>query len=151
MPGEEGSTATAEIAIRPEPAELIRGSGWLHDNGLRHGVPAEQIQRLELCLHEALANVINHGGEQAAAAPVVLRFAVALAPPAGTASLTLLDGGPPFDPDHHSVKPLPTRLEAAEPGGLGLRMIRAFSDALRYRRVGATNELEITVTWVAEA
>ncbi len=143
--------SVAEIAIRAEPAALARSSGWLQESGLQHGVPADQIQRLDLCLHEALANVIDHGGRQAAAAPILLRFGVAHAPPAGAASLTVVDGGPPFDPERLSPKPLPASLEAAEPGGLGLRMIRSFSDALHYRRVGATNELRITVRWVAEA
>ena len=41
----------------------------------------------------------------------------------------------------------PLSLEEATPGGLGLLMMRKFSDDLTYERSGGRNHLSIIVRW----
>src|SRR6478672_11787803 len=115
----------------------------------REGVPPEQVVRLDHCLDEALANVISHGGPDAMSATVVLQLAVHRGRGICTAELLIVDHGLPFDPSLLPGAPMPRPASLAEAsiGGLGLAMIRSFSDDLRYRRSDDCNHLTIGVSW----
>lgn len=145
--------AHAELTIRADLTEARRASAWLESTALAEGVPAAQIARLDQCLDEALANVISHGGPGALAAPVLLRFGVERAVGVCTAELLVADAGFAFDPCTQSAAPRPkaASLADANAGGLGLLMIRSFSDDLRYRRSDERNHLTICVTWAEGA
>jgi len=105
--------------------------------------------RLDHCLDEALANVIRHGGPAALSSPVHLQFGVRRGAGACTAELSVSDGGVPFDPStREDFAPHSTSLADAVPGGLGLRLIRNFSDDLSYRHSQGRNHLTIRVGWV---
>ena len=54
--------------------------------------------------------------------------------------------GVAFDPST-PPEPRPASLAEAKPGGLGLLMIRNFSDDVSYRRSEGRNHLTITVSW----
>ncbi len=110
-------------------------------------VPADQIFRLDLCLNEALANVISHGGESAAAIPVLLWLGVKSDHGDAEATLTIADAGVPFNPLTATGKVQPHSLAEAEPGGLGLTMISSFSDEIGYRFHQGKNHLTLTVRW----
>ena len=58
------------------------------------------------------------------------------------------DSGPDFDPTVAPLGSRPLTLEEAEPGGLGLLMMRELSDALTYRHDSGQNELTFSVHWV---
>ncbi len=110
-------------------------------------MPAPQILRLDLCLNEVLANVIAHGGHQALACPVWLRLEVSGDAKTRQASVTVRDSGAPFDATAAPLGPRPLTLDDAEPGGLGLLMMRKLSDALSYRHDNGRNELTFSVRW----
>lgn len=122
---------------------------WLESAALGEGVPGDQILRLDHCLDEALANVISHGGPVALTSLVLLRLVVRRGRGISTADLLIVDEGLEFDASVLPSGPLPrpTSLAEANPGGLGLAMMRAFSDDLSYRRVDGRNHLTISVTW----
>jgi anti-sigma regulatory factor (Ser/Thr protein kinase) len=137
------------LSIRPDPGEIRRSSGWLTSSCLDRGVPREQIGRLELCLNEVLANLIDHGRVERLAAPVDLALNVNEIDGKGTATLTILDACLPFDPLLHQIGATPRSLQEAEPGGLGLLLLKSFSDDLSYRRLDDRNELKMSVFWPA--
>ena len=141
----------AELAIRAVADDVRPASEWLAQTCETHGVPDTQILRLDLCLNEALANVIAHGGEQALANPVRLRLDVTRGGPAHQAVVTVYDSGPPFDTTSVQPGALPLTLDDAEPGGLGLLMIRNLSDSLSYWYDNGHNELSFGVRWADEA
>jgi anti-sigma regulatory factor (Ser/Thr protein kinase) len=119
---------------------------------LERSVPAEQIRRLDLCLNEALANIITHGGPAARSSPVQLVFRVRHHADINEVALTVSDSGAAFDPLTHQSSPRPQTLAEAEPGGLGLIMMRNFSDALSYHYSEGRNQLTFIVRWTkAEA
>lgn len=136
----------AELTIRAEAGEVRRASLWLESTGKAFDLPAEQVARLELCLNEALANVIAHGGPGALVAPVQLQLTLDLG--AARAVLQLIDGGIAFDPLTHQSAPRAQSLDDIEPGGLGLIMMRESVDEIAYRREGGCNHLAFTVRWV---
>jgi len=141
------SSGVDELTIGADGAEARRAAEWLDAICLRHNVPRELAERLALCLHEVLANVIIHGGSAALAAPIGLRFEVGLEPGCGKASVTVSDAGIAFDPLAVPERTLPKTLAEAPAGGLGLVMIRRCSDWLDYRREGGRNHLTFGARW----
>lgn len=135
------------LEIRAEPLELRRASAWLQERGEGLAVPADQIDRLEVCLNEVLANLLEHGGTPVASQPIRLRLE-GFTPPAGAGvRLVISDAGVPFNPLVVSDKPLPASLGEASPGGLGLRLVRAYTDGMAYRVLADRNELSIEMHW----
>ncbi len=141
--------SSTELAIRAVVDDVRPASAWLEQSCDVRGVPVPQILRLDLCLNEALANVIAHGGDQALWGPVSLRLEVSRDAQIHRASVTVRDGGSPFDATAAQLGPRPLTLDEAEPGGLGLLMLRELSDALTYRRDAEQNELTFSVHWTA--
>lgn len=137
------------LSIHPDPGEIRRSSSWLTSACLDRGVPREQIGRLDLCLNEVLANLIDHGRVERREAPVDLALNVDEMAGRGTATLTILDACLPFDPLLHQSGAKPRSLQEAEPGGLGLLLLKSFSDELSYRRLDDRNELRMSVFWPA--
>lgn len=138
-----------ELTIHADTWDARHASVWLESVALAQRVPSEQIVRLDHCLDEALANVIRHGGATALASPIQVRFGVRRSEGTCTAELSVADAGVAFDPSTYppGPTPKPASLAEAQPGGLGLLMIRRFSDDISYRRSEGRNHLTITVSW----
>ncbi|MFZ4540001.1 ATP-binding protein [Propionivibrio sp.] len=143
---ERTSQSSSDLSIRAEVNEVRRASAWLEQIGSELRVPSNQLERLDVCLNEALANLIFHGDSDDLA-PVLLRVGVRNDGGLSEASVTLIDSGPPFDPTSTTPKPRAASLDEAGPGGLGLMMIRSFSDALVYRYTNGCNEFTFSVSW----
>lgn len=136
-----------EFVIGADGADVRRAAEWLDTVCRQRNVPQAHIERLTLCLHEVLANVIAHGGTAALAAPIRLRFEVGLDQDCGKASVTVADAGMAFNPLSAPEKRLPKTLGEASPGGLGLVMVRRCSDWLDYRHEDGHNHLTFGARW----
>lgn len=140
----------AELSISAVAEEAGRASAWIETVCLEHNVPAEQIRRLDLCLNEAIANIIVHGGPAALSSPVQLLFSVHRQENSNEAALMVSDSGAAFDPLAYQPKSRPQTLSEAEPGGLGLLMMRSFTDHLDYQYSEGHNQTTFTVRWAEE-
>lgn len=139
----------AELDIQPQDAEVRHASDWLHVQAARMRIPADPAERLDLCLNEALANVFTHGGPGVMSAPVRIRLEHRDTGTGGEARIVVIDAGRPFDPSTAAIGPRPDSLDDAEPGGLGLLMIRGYADDLHYRHEAGRNHLRFAVRWGA--
>jgi len=110
-------------------------------------IPDDQIYRIDTCMSEALANVISHGGEGGLKAPVRLVLSAGFDGEEAEAVLSISDHGVAFDPIAAAIKPRAHSLDDAVPGGLGLTMIRKFSDAQHYVHADAQNHLTLSFRW----
>jgi len=126
-------------------AEMRRASEWLDAACRENSVPSRQADRLVLCLHEVLANVIAHGGKRTQ--PIALRLEVNPDPSLCEASVTVSDGGRAFDPLAVPKRARPASLDEAPTSGMGLEIIRGCSDLLRYRHEGERNHLTFGMRW----
>jgi sigma-B regulation protein RsbU (phosphoserine phosphatase) len=144
-------TASLELTPPHNAGALLRASEWLKEKTTNNSVPAEQLERLDLFLNEALANIIDHGGPSALNAPIMLRLDFTQLPGLKETTLTLTDGGMAFDPLAHAARPAPQSLDDAIPGGLGIPMIRSLADEMRYAYEGNQNHLVFTVRWITAA
>lgn len=140
---------TVTLSINACPDEFSRAAVWLEDECRLRDIPSEHQHRLDLCLDEALANVLRHGGDDAQAMPVelTLKFGEEGGECTRSMVLTISAGGVAFDPTGHVQRAPPGSLEEAEPGGLGVLMMRSNSDEMHYRREGNRNHTRFVVRW----
>ncbi len=148
------STSAAQIctlSIKADPAEFRRASLWLEEMGSEHNVPTDEITRLDLCLNESLANVLEHGGPGAGQSNIFLELKLGNSCSVCTARLTVTDAGRIFNPLDHVTRPPPENLEEALPGGLGIAMMRIHSDQFEYQLIEGRNQLAFSVNWPSGA
>lgn len=135
------------LAVHADADQVRSASVWLEQVCVEQDVPADQVIRLDLCLNEALANIIAHGGPSARVAPVLLVLAASTGGHGGQAELEISDAGRAFNPLATSPRETPGTLAEATPGGLGLTMMNAYSDQLDYDFRDGRNHLTFRVRW----
>jgi anti-sigma regulatory factor (Ser/Thr protein kinase) len=135
------------LAIAASGEEIRRALEWLTNALRQRDVPAPQVERLELALHEVLANVLVHGGSAARAEPIRICVDVRENATIGEARIKVRDAGIPFDPTG-APKHIPAKTLAEVPlGGLGLLLIRRCSDWMSYHREGGCNHFMFGARW----
>lgn len=143
------ATVGRQLAVRASADNVRFASEWLEQVCSEHDVPAEQILRLDLCLNEALGNIIVHGGPSAHKEPVHLVLEITVDGRHAQAELSVSDSGKAFNPLTAVAKHQALTLADATPGGLGLTMINGYSDRLDYDFREGRNHLTFFVQWEA--
>jgi serine/threonine-protein kinase RsbW len=124
-------------------ADLAAGQEALHAFLEAGDVGARALYRAELAFEELVTNVVRHGyGDRS---PGTSAIDVTAEVYGDEIVLTVEDGGPPFDPSQAIDAPLPTRIEDARIGGLGLRLVRMAARRIDYERVGDRNRVIIGI------
>jgi len=135
------------LAIAASGDEIRRACERLTTALRQRDVPAPQVERLELALHEVLANVLAHGGSAARAEPIRICIEVSQEATTGEAHVEVMDAGIPFDPTG-APEYIPAKtLAEVRLGGLGLPQIRRCSDWMSYRREGGRNRFTFGARW----
>lgn len=135
------------LAIAASGEEIRRACEWLTAALRQRDVPDRQVERLELALHEVLANVLAHGGSAARAEPVRICVDVGATATTGEARVTVTDAGIAFDPTGAPEHTPAKTLAEAPIGGLGLLLIRRCSDWMSYHRDGGRNHVAFGARW----
>ena len=92
---------------------------------------------MQLCLEEAVANIIMYGGADA------IVIAVELERNYGTLVARIEDNGRQFDPTR-APGPVPApSLEEANVGDLGIHLMRSFANGMDYERRDGRNRLTL--------
>jgi len=117
--------------VAEDLADVGAAIAWADGLAAEHGLSDDVRYAIQLCLEEALANLIQHGKPSAESKDL----AIAIGIDAPNASVTVGDACVPFDP----TRPRPH--ENAEIGGRGLLLMQSFARGITYRRAGARNEL----------
>ena len=130
---------TSEIALTGHMAAVGDAGDWLATWLEPREASAELVFAMRLCLEEALANIVMHGGLEPEGAIVA-----SLAEEAGGVVLRISDEGRPFDP---VTAELPHDQEI---GGNGLILIRRYASVMSYRREGGRNHLTLSFSRLAE-
>jgi serine/threonine-protein kinase RsbW len=141
------SNAFSELLIRADNSEIRAASTWLSQTCLNFSVPVGQIDRMEICLNEALANIIEHGGKAVTLNPIKIQINVTHNSISSEASVIISDSGKAFNPIEFQPKRQTLLLENTEPGGLGLKMMKEFVDRLNYAYQDNQNQLTFSVNW----
>src|ERR1700753_2619854 len=99
------------LELRTDLSELPRLSAFARMVGRDEGLDADRMFALELCLEEAVANIIVHGRLENADDE---RISVAISNEAQTLIVRIEDDGPSFDPTVVETRAVPASLEEAE-------------------------------------
>ncbi|MBF0498137.1 MAG: ATP-binding protein, partial [Deltaproteobacteria bacterium] len=95
------------------------------------------IHEVDLAIDEAATNIINYAYENTAGD---LTVSITLEEPA-TLVIALIDHGTPFNPLTIPPPDLESDIDHRPIGGLGLHLIRKFTDSVSYRREDDKNIL----------
>ena len=106
-----------------------------------HELNSESTFKIELILEETLMNALLHGFRDRAPHRVELTVQVC----STEVVLHFEDDGVSFDPLQLGDPLPPTSIDTAEPGGLGLVLVRKFARSIAYRRADGQNLLCISI------
>ena len=115
-------------------------SHWVQAYAEQTQLPQELVDRVDLCLHETVANVMLHAYEPGGPGNIP----ISLERIGEGFHVTVADNGPAFNPlEHPKVVPAPN-LEDAQIGGFGIHLVRDFADVVEYRREADRNILAMS-------
>ena len=134
----------ATLSVTGTPAGVSQAGEALRVWVDQEGLPAAARHRLLTVLDEVLSNVVRHGtGGQTGTIDVQVVSGD------GWLEARVADDAAPFNlllvPPPDTSGPL----EERTPGGLGIALVRALADEVRYERAGGRNQL--TMRWRLEA
>jgi anti-sigma regulatory factor (Ser/Thr protein kinase) len=112
-----------------------KGSAWARELAGKLGLSEDRITALDMCITELVSNVVDHSYREQ---PGEIRLQLDLGPPEA-AILTVIDDGPEFDPLSVPPPKIPTSLDDAQVGGLGIHLVRSYADACEYKRRDGRN------------
>ena len=93
-------------------------------------LPREASWQLQVALDEIVANLVNH----AAGGGRTPGFDVWFRRDGDAVEITVADDGPAFDPLARPDPDVTAPLEARQPGGLGIMLVKSLMDDVRYER-----------------
>lgn len=138
---EQGGEAGDHFDLAADLAEIPRALAWLNTVAVRDHWPARADFALQMCLEEALVNVISHGLTRAADDSDAIVLTYHRSP--DLIRVTVADRGAAFDPTAATVSALPASVETAVIGGHGIRLMRKMLDEFSYERIGEENRLTL--------
>lgn len=127
-----------QTTVSPEAA--VAASQWAQHVCQELGLSGEDSDRIELVVTELVQNVADHSGSELLDTPLELRAELERT----EFRLTLTDAGEAFDPLSRKPREQPETIEQAELGGLGIALVREFTDQCRYERLDGRNRFHAT-------
>jgi serine/threonine-protein kinase RsbW len=133
--------ATHRLRLRNDPGELERLGEWTEALSLTLGLAPDVAFAADLCLQEAVGNVIEHAFADGAPHEI----GVSAVRVGRRLIVEIEDDGRPFDPLTAPPPAPAAHLEDVRIGGLGVHLIRRFASGMRYTREGGRNRLTLTI------
>lgn len=130
-----------EVVLKNRLDELTTLSDWVNQLSGQLGMSPQYTFRLELVLVEAVTNIMENAYQDNKEhhIKVILQYQD------NTALIQLRDDGLPFNPLQSPELVLPHSLEEAEEGGLGIHLIRSYTDECQYQRTNSENILTMKI------
>ena len=120
-------------------SELTRVQPWIDALADEHGAAEDVRFAIQLCMEEALANVVLHGYRNEPGHPLVIQSSVS----ADTLFFTIEDEAPPFAPVNPGPRDAASSLDSIQPGGNGIRLLHRFAGSVDYERCSEGNRLTL--------
>ena len=128
------------IVLSSDLSEMRRVFPWIEALASQYEI-AESLQfAINLCLEEAVSNVIRHGYANQVGSFIAVRFMISSE---GNLVFTVDDDAPPFNPLEAQALPVLDEQGEIRIGGHGIRLIRGFADMLEYEPTSTGNRLHI--------
>jgi serine/threonine-protein kinase RsbW len=121
-------------------SELKTLTKHLNVFGRNIGLSELSISELNVCLDELFTNIVLYGFDDDLKHKI--KFTMAVDDHIVTA--TIEDDGVPFNPLKKKAVDLPTNVEDAKIGGLGIHITKKLVDKISYKRKGGINRVKVT-------
>ena len=119
-------------------SELRPLSAWAVEIARQLGCSPDKCFDVDLCLTEAVSNIIRHGYTDDASQAIDIE----ITREPGALAIRIEDDARPFDP-LEAPGLLATSLDEAEPGGRGIALMRSAADSASYERRDRRNRLTV--------
>lgn len=129
---------TDRLVITNSIDELPRMNAWLLDCAAALELPASLAFNLDVCLTEAVFNIISYAYDDAQPHDIILE----LSKTDIGARVVIHDDGRPFNVLAAPLPAVATTLEDARIGGLGIPLIRKMANC-HYQRINGRNVLTL--------
>lgn len=106
-------------------------AGALDEFCLQERVPADVAWQLRVAVDEIVSNIVTHASSITGAPPAI---DVDFRREGNAMEIAIADDGPAFDPFGRPDPDVSAPLEAREPGGLGIFLVKSLMDEVRYVR-----------------
>jgi serine/threonine-protein kinase RsbW len=126
------------LVLRNDLAELDRLAGWI-EAWVQRDLAADTSFAIQLCLEEAVANIIMHGS----AKDDLSEITIEVERNGGTLVARIEDTCCEFDPAQVPAPSLASSLEEAKVGGFGIHLMRIFATGMNYERRDGRNRLTL--------
>lgn len=121
--------------------ELDTLSEWVATCGETIGLSQRSLFGLELVLTELVTNIIDYAFKDGQEHSLFLE----LKGQSDGIEVSVMDDGCPFNPLERAELQLPDRLEEAKVGGLGIHLVRRYTNSCHYRRDQDRNILTLSI------
>ena len=128
------------LTIVNDLAEIGRIAPIIEDFCAEHGLGEEIAHAINLSLDELLTNTISYGFEDGEPHSI----GIVIEAPGDRVAVTIRDDAIAFDPTQAGDPDLDLDLDDRPIGGLGIHIVRAMMDEVRYERVDGQNRLTLT-------
>ncbi len=134
---------TGSVTLPAEPRSLGQALEFVRKAAAAAQLSDARTGHLELIMEEILMNLSRHAYPEDAPGDVTIGYSI---PKVGTLCLEVADQGREFDPLAAAEPDLTLDLAGRPVGGLGIFLIRSFTDSLSYRREDGSNKLTFAVS-----
>ncbi len=138
-PSLNSSGPEPRLTLKSQLEDLVRVLPWAQALAARYSVPADTQFAIQLCLEEALSNIVRHGYRGQPNQSIT----VECAPAAAELVFTVEDKAPPFDPFAAVPPAAPASIQELEPGGQGIRLMQKFASRHDYQQLPSGNRLTL--------
>lgn len=150
QPSSHPSAPEPRLTLEGRLEDLAQVWPWIEALARQYSISARTEYAIQLCLEEALSNVVRHGYSGQANQSIAVACTVEYASSGAREMVfTIEDQAPPFDPLAYARSgeaPTPATIAELEPGGQGIRLIRKFADRVAWERLPNGNRLTLGFT-----
>jgi serine/threonine-protein kinase RsbW len=127
--------------------ELAQVWPWVEELSAEYAISADVCFAINLCLEEALSNIVRHGYKRDCARPITVSCSVSTHPSTKREVVFVIeDKAPhfnPLDPALLNEADIAHTLDDLTPGGQGIRLLHKFAGSLHYEPLVEGNRLMI--------
>ena len=140
-----GTVRVLSLTVRSDGAELERVAEAVDAFADRHGFPQEDRFQVQLCIEEVLMYIVEHGYDDAGAHRIEVHLE--MNDEDRSLAIRTIDDGGELEPGSFMLQPGPDTIgEESVVDGLGLHLVRTYTDELRYRREKGRNHFSMRKT-----
>jgi serine/threonine-protein kinase RsbW len=129
------------LIVSGEIDSLALISQWVDSTAEKWGLPHSSVYAINLCCEEGFSNTVRHGLASSNTDFDQEKVRLELRHEADLVTLIIEDRGLPFNPLQNSPPVVPNNLADAKIGGLGILLMRQFSQKMTYIRQNQSNLL----------